>query len=570
MQGKDEDRSRVGEAEEGPWWKEGIVYQIYPRSFYDANGDGIGDLAGIIEKLDYLNDGTAGSLGIDAIWLSPIYPSPMYDFGYDISDYCAIDPVFGDMKTFDTLIEQAHKRGIRVILDMVFNHSSHLHPWFIESSSSRQSPKRDWYIWRDGRSEGRPPNNWLSAFGGSAWEWHEGTGQFYYHSFLKEQPDLNWWNPDLRGAVYDVMRFWLDRGVDGFRLDVVHFYVKDRLFRDNPRGMTGLTKGILPYDRYRHLYDRDRPEGHEIFKEMRTVTNEYPDRMMVGETPYEHGASTAVSYLGDGTDELHLAFYFKFLLARWRRRTYRARIDDLYRVIPEKGWPCWVLNNHDVPRSIDRLARPFEAEGRREARAKAAATILLTLKGTPFLYYGEELGMRNGSIPRSRLRDPLGKRYWPVYKGRDPARTPMQWGPREHAGFSTVEPWLPVNADYRRRNVECLAGDETSILEYYKMLIRLRREERALRRGDFEWADGSMSDCCLAYTRTYGSEGLLVVVNFSAVPQAVRIPRSAAWGGWRLLLSTHPRPRGIVLGAEDAHLRLEGFEALVLKGEGRP
>ncbi len=547
------------------WWKEGIIYQVYPRSFYDANRDGIGDLAGIIEKLDYLNDGTSNSLGVDAIWLSPIYPSPMYDFGYDISDYCSIDPVFGDMSTFDLLVEEAHRRGIRIILDMVFNHSSHMHPWFIESSSSRDNPKRDWYIWKDGRPGGKPPNNWQSAFGGSGWEWDKRTGQFYYHSFLKEQPDLNWWNRQLRNAVYEVMRFWLDRGVDGFRLDVVHFYMKDRLLRDNPRGLTGLTKGLIAYDRYRHIYDRDRPEGHEIFKEMRKLTDEYSEVMMVGETPYEYGAETAVSYLGDGTDELHLAFYFKFLLARWRSSTYRKRIDELYRVLPEKGWPCWVLNNHDMPRSIDRLAWPFESEQRRESRAKAAATILLTLRGTPFLYYGEELGMRNGSIPRSKLQDPLGKRYWPVFRGRDIARTPMQWSSQRYAGFSTVEPWLPVNPDFVRRNVQHLAADPTSVFTYYKKLIGLRKTEPALRYGTFEWADG-ITDPCLGYFRCFGSDRLLVVINFSRTPQATRVLGSSK-GGWRLLLSTHARPANMLLGSPSLHLRLEGFEALILKQE---
>ena len=545
------------------WWKEGIIYQIYPRSFSDANGDGIGDLQGIIEKLDYLNDGTPRSLGIDAIWLSPIYPSPMYDFGYDISDYCAIDPVFGDIRTFDTLIDEAHRRKVRIILDMVFNHSSHLHPWFIESRASNDSPKRDWYIWKDPPPGARVPNNWQAAFGGSGWEWDEASQQFYYHSFLKEQPDLNWWNPRLRGAVFDVMRYWLDRGVDGFRLDVVHFYRKDRLFRNNPRGMTGFTKGLIPYDRYRHLYDRDRPEGHEIFREMRKVADEYPGIMMVGETPYEHGAEVAASYLGDGTDELPLAFYFQFLLARWRRSVYRKRIEGLYTAIPDKGWPCWVLNNHDMSRSIDRLSWPFESLEKRESRAKAAAAILLTLRGTPFLYYGEELGMRNGSIPRSKIQDPLGRRYWPVYKGRDLSRTPMQWSPRSHAGFSTAEPWLPVNRDYVSRNVEYSQGDQDSLLEYYKRLIWLRRSEDALQYGTLQWVEG-LADPCLGYIRQYESQVFLVLVNFSASPLKVLLPAGLRQG-WEQRLSTHPTRRDLTPGPQEPHIRLEGFEALILK-----
>ena len=545
------------------WWKEGIIYQIYPRSFSDANQDGVGDLRGVIERLDYLNDGTPRSLGIDAIWLSPIYPSPMFDFGYDISDYCAIDPVFGTMKTFDALIKEAHKRKIRIILDMVFNHTSHLHPWFIESRTSRHDPRRDWYIWRDPLPGGRPPNNWLAAFGGSGWEWDEATRQFYYHSFLKEQPDLNWWNPRLRHAVYDVMRFWLDRGVDGFRLDVVHFYMKDRLLRSNPRGMTGLTKGLIAYDRYKHVYDRDRPEGHEIFKEMRKVTDEYPGVMMVGETPYEHGADMACSYLGDGTDELHLAFYFHLLLARWNCSVYRKRIENLYQASPSRGWPCWVLNNHDMSRSIDRLSWPFEPVKRRESRARAAATILMTLRGTPFLYYGEELGMRNGSIPRSRIQDPLGRRYWPVYKGRDMARTPMQWGPQQHAGFSTVTPWLPVNPDYSVRNVEDFNNDSTSLLEYYKQLIWLRKSEAALQYGGFEWVKG-LTDPCLGYERRCGADTVLVLVNFSNALQRILLPESQR-GEWDLKLSTHTQGQETLPGPENLRVHLRGFEAVILK-----
>ncbi|MGW8323474.1 MAG: alpha-amylase family glycosyl hydrolase, partial [Thermodesulfobacteriota bacterium] len=458
---------------EHAWWKEGIIYQVYPRSFQDSNNDGVGDLEGIIQRLDYLNDGTPGSLGIDAVWLSPIYPSPMKDFGYDISDYCAIDPVFGDQAVFDRLVEEAHKRGIRIIMDMVFNHTSDQHPWFADSRSSRSSPYRDWYIWRDPKPGGKPPTNWLSTFAGSGWEWDQATAQFYYHSFFREQPDVNWWNPDLRKAIYGAMRFWLDRGVDGFRLDVVHFYGKDMQFRDNPRGMTGLTKGLIAYDRFKHIYDRDRPEVHEIFEEMRKVTDAYPDRMMVGETPYEYDADVALSYLGDGDDELHLAFYFKFLLTRWNARTYRKRIKTHYGAVPSKGWPCWVQNNHDMPRSIGRLALPHESAKTKKLRARAAALILLTLRGTPFLYYGEEIGMRNGNIPRKAIKDPLGLRYWPVYKGRDMSRTPMQWDRGPYSGFSNVEPWLPINPDHFEVNVEAQESDPVSMLSYYKELAWL-------------------------------------------------------------------------------------------------
>jgi len=550
------------EQEEPLWWKEGVVYQIYPRSFQDANGDGIGDLEGIVRRLDYLNGDGNHALGVDAIWLSPIYPSPMADFGYDISDYCGIDPVFGDHDTFDRLVLEAHRRGIRVILDMVFNHTSDRHPWFLDSRSGRRSPRRDWYLWKDPKPGGGPPNNWQAAFGGSGWEWDAQTGQYYYHSFLKEQPDVNWANPELRRAVYDTMRFWLDRGVDGFRLDVVHFYGKDPLFRDNPRGMTGLTKGLVAYDRYRHLYDRDRPEAHEVFREMRKVTDAYEERMMVGETPYEHGAEISASYLGSGKDELHLAFYFKFLLARWNARVYRDRIESLLRALPPGGWPCWVLNNHDMSRSIDRHAFPFESETSRRLRARAAALILLTLRGTPFLYYGEELGMRNGKIPRRAIQDPLGKRYWPVYRGRDMSRTPMQWDRSPGAGFSNTEPWLPLNPDRAVVNVENQEALPDSMLRHYRNLLRIRRGSVALRAGSFHWTDG-LPPPCLGYRRVRGEEVFQVLVNFSRSP--VSFPAPWDWGTpWETVASSLPGP---VRSPESTagRVRLRGLEGLILK-----
>jgi len=543
------------------WWQGGVIYQIYPRSFQDGNGDGIGDLEGIIQRLDYLNGDEARSLGVDAIWLSPIYPSPMADFGYDISDYCDIDPVFGNLETFDRLVQEAHKRGIRIILDMVFNHTSDRHPWFLDSRSRRDSPRRDWYLWKDPKPGGAPPNNWQAAFGGSGWEWDPATGQSYYHSFLKEQPDLNWHNPGLRRAVHDTMRFWLDRGVDGFRLDVVHFYGKDPEFRDNPRGMTGLTKGLIAYDRYRHLYDRDRPEVHGIFRGMRGVTDAYPERMMVGETPYEHGADVSASYLGNGQDELHLAFYFKFLLARWSARVYRDRIEALYRALPPGGWPCWVLNNHDMPRSMGRHGLPLESQETRQRRARAAALILLTLRGTPFLYYGEELGMRNGNIPRAAVQDPLGKRYWPLYKGRDMSRTPMQWDRSPGAGFSAAPPWLPLNPDWPVVNVENQQALPESMLRHHRNLLRIRRASPALSAGSFRWIDG-LPKGCLGYRREQGPECFEVLVNFSRSP--VRFP--APGGGqdrWETVASSLPGP---LRSPEDGRGRvtLRGLEGLLL------
>ncbi len=407
----------MGTTDDFTWWKHGVIYQIYPRSFYDTNNDGVGDLTGIMEKLDYL-----ARLGVDAVWLSPVNTSPMFDFGYDISDFRGIDPVFGTLADCDRLITEAHRRNIKIIMDLVINHTSHLHPWFVESRSSRNNPKRDWYIWHDGK-KGKPPNNWMAAFGGRAWELDEATGQFYFHSFLKEQPDLNWRNPGLRRAVFDDVRFWLDRGVDGFRLDAVSWYVKDALFRSNPFGWG--PNAPRPYDLQEHIYDQNQPETHDVLKEFRKVLDEYDGRMCVGETyvASPEGARISASYLGSGTDELHLAFDFSLIFSKYGARHFRDCLARWYAALPERGWPCLVLNNHDQPRSMTRWCRGRDGE----KKARVLAALLLTAWGTPFLYYGEEIGMKNGRVRRGRIQDPVGKKYWPFNKGRDPERTPMQW-----------------------------------------------------------------------------------------------------------------------------------------------
>ncbi|HQL83868.1 MAG TPA: alpha-glucosidase, partial [Spirochaetota bacterium] len=457
------------------WWKHGVIYQIYPRSFYDANGDGVGDLPGIIEKLDYL-----AWLGVDAVWLSPINTSPMYDFGYDISDYRGIDPVFGTLADCDRLIGEAHRRNIRIVMDMVINHTSHLHPWFVESRSSRDNPKRDWYIWHDGKN-GHPPNNWMAAFGGRAWEWDGATGQFYFHSFLKEQPDLNLRNRACREAVFDELRFWLDRGVDGFRLDAVTWYVKDDLFRSNPFGWG--PNAPRPYDLQKHIYDQNRPETHDVLRELRKVLDGYEDRMMVGETYVvsQGGAKTAASYLGSGTDELHLAFDFSLLFSKYGARHFAGCLSRWYDAMPAAGWPSLVLNNHDQPRSMTRWCMGKDGG----QRARVLAAMLLTARGTPFLYYGEEIGMKNGAITRKQVRDPVGIKYWPLNKGRDPERTPMQWSAGANAGFSAAEPWLPVAGTFRDVNVAAQTDDPGSLLAWYRDLLALRKKQAALARGSY-------------------------------------------------------------------------------------
>ncbi len=507
------------------WWKHGVIYQIYPRSFYDASGDGVGDLPGIIEKLDYL-----ARLGVDAVWLSPVNTSPMYDFGYDISDYRGIDPVFGTLGDCDRLIAEAHRRNIRIVMDLVINHTSHLHPWFVESRSSRENPKRDWYIWRDGKN-GKPPNNWMAAFGGRAWEWDDATEQYYYHSFLKEQPDLNWRNPDLRKAVFDDVRFWLDRGVDGFRLDAVSWYVKDALFRNNPFGWG--PNAPRPYDLQTHVYDQNRPELHDVLREFRKVLDEYDDRMGVGETyiASPDSVKTAASYIGSGTDELHLAFDFSLLFSGYGARRFRDCLEEWYAAMPGRGWPTLVMNNHDQPRSVTRWCRGRDGE----KKARLLAALLLTAWGTPFLYYGEEIGMKNGRIIRRQIQDPVGRKYWPFNKGRDPERTPMQWSAEKNAGFSSAEPWLPVADDYRSVNVALQEEDPGSILSWYRALISLRKERPALHRGAFRFV-GDDPDV-LAYLREQDGETIFVALNFSDRNKTAAMGEAS----WRVLCGTEKK-----------------------------
>ncbi len=503
---------------EGLWWKEGVIYQIYPRSFMDSNDDGIGDIPGIIEKLDYLQD-----LGIDGIWLSPIYTSPMYDFGYDVSDYRSIDPVFGSDADFDRLVREAHRRKIRIIMDMVVNHTSHEHPWFQESRSSRNNPKRDWYLWHNGIN-GKPPNNWLGAFGGRAWEWDAGSRSFYYHAFLPQQPDLNWMNQELRRAVYNEFRYWMERGVDGFRLDVVNFYVKDQKLRNNPFGI-GMSP--RPYDLQKHIYDRNRPELFDILRELRREVDAYPERMLVGEAyaPPPGDAEFAAACTGNGNDMLYMAFDFSLIYAgKWEASRYLELLQRWYGLQPEKGWPCLVMSNHDQSRVASRIGSARNMEG----RLPVAAALLLLARGTPFMYYGEEIGMTDGRIPKGMIQDPVGLKYWPLHKGRDPFRTPMQWKPTPGAGFTKGTPWLPINSDYRVRNVAAQRDSRTSLLSVYRELIDLRRRHESLRRGEFlPFLEGQQN--VLGFYRTTPAETCAVLLNFSPLSRSVSAGDSQLW-----------------------------------------
>jgi alpha-glucosidase len=448
------------------WWREGVIYQIYSRSFQDTNGDGVGDLKGIIRRLPYL-----ATLGVDAVWLSPIFPSPMADFGYDISDYIDIDPVFGTLADFDGLLAAAHQHGLKVILDLVPNHTSDQHPWFRESRVARDNPKRDWYIWRDPAPDGGAPNNWLSEFGGSAWECDRRTGQYYYHAFLSAQPDLNWRSHEVRAAIYHVMRFWLRRGVDGFRVDVIWRLIKDAQFRDNPPNPN---YGALdpPHHALVPLYTADQPEVHEVIAEMRAVTEEFGARVLIGEIylPVER----LVAYYGRRLRGLHLPFNFSLLLAPWQARRIAEVIEQYEALLPAGGWPNWVLGNHDQPRVATRVG----AE-----QARIAAMLLLTLRGTPTIYYGDEIGMSQGAISPEQIRDPAAARV--PGRGRDGCRTPMQWDDTINAGFSPTEPWLPVSPNFSELNVERQCRDKQSIYNLFCRLIRLRRMLPALTSGSY-------------------------------------------------------------------------------------
>jgi alpha-glucosidase len=513
----------MGGAGEHLWWQRGTIYQVYPRSFMDSDGDGVGDLPGITSRLEHLS-----WLGVDAVWISPIYPSPMADFGYDVADYTGVHPLFGTLDDFDRLLAEAHARGLKVILDFVPNHSSDQHPWFAESRSSRDNPKRDWYIWRDPAPDGGPPNNWLSCFGGSGWEYDRATGQYYYHAFLPEQPDLNWRNPEVVQAMLDVLRFWLDRGVDGFRVDVIWHLIKDDAFRDNPPNPEW-REGMDPFNALVPAQTTDRPEVHDVIARMRRLFDEYEARVLIGEIylPVER----LVQYYGADLTGAHLPFNFQLVQAPWNARHIARLIAEYEAALPEGGWPNWVLGNHDQHRIATRVGA---------AQARVAAMLLLTLRGTPTLYYGDEIGMEDVPIPPELVQDPFEKNVPGKGLGRDPERTPMQWSAAENAGFTTGTPWLPLAPTWRTVNVEAQRDDPRSMLTLYRRLLALRRAEPALEVGRIELIEAGGD--VLAYVR---GDAFLVALNLGANPHDLPC------AGGAILLSTHldregERPDGVL------------------------
>ena len=504
------------QSEGTPWWRGAAIYQVYPRSFADGDGDGVGDLMGLRTRLGYI-----AGLGVDGVWLSPVFKSPMADFGYDVENYRAIDPLFGSLETFDRLLEDAHRLGLRVILDLVLSHSSERHPWFGESRENRCNPKADWYVWAEAKPDGTPPNNWLSVFGGPAWSWEPRRGQYYLHNFLASQPDLNLHHPAVRAAVLGEVEFWLARGVDGCRLDVANYYLHDPLLRDNPprppeeRPADGVPD-ISPYGRQRHLFDKSRPENLGFLREIRALFDRYPGTFTVAEVHDDDSVARAAEYVG-APDLLHTAYGFSLLGPKLSAGVIRGSLDA-FAAEPGEGWPAWAFSNHDVPRAVSRWGDGSPAF------AKLLIALLGCLRGTIFLYQGEELGLPEAEVPRERLQDPFGKALWPVFKGRDGCRTPMPWdGARPHAGFSTAEPWLPIPEAHRARSVAAQEQDPASVLAFSRRFLAWRRGQPALRLGAIAFSDAP--EPLLAFSRRHNGETVRCLFNLGPGAVTARV-----WG----------------------------------------
>ena len=527
------------------WWRGAVIYQVYPRSFCDANGDGTGDLAGITQKLPYI-----AALGVDAVWISPFFKSPMKDGGYDIADYRAVDPLFGTVGDFERLIAEAHRLGLRVMIDQVCSHTSDEHPWFLESRSSRDNPKADFYVWVDARPDGTPPNNWLSVFGGGAWQWEPRRGQYYLHNFLVSQPDLNFHNPRVRQAMLGELGFWLDRGVDGVRLDAINFCFHDALLRDNPPRPPNERPVDCPlenpYAHQTHVYDKTRPEVLGFLEELRELAERYPGVALLGEIGADNGLDIAVQYSGGG-NRLHMTYTFEMLSERFDAARVRSIVEHLEGRI-EDGWHCWAFSNHDVVRAVTRWGGP----GAGDTFARLLMALLLSLRGTVCLYQGEELGLPEAEVPFERLRDPYGITFWPALKGRDGARTPMPWAADAvNAGFSAAEPWLPVVEEHRRRAVDRQEQAADSVLHAYRRFLAFRRAHPALRTGAIRFVDAP--EPLLVFEREGEGERVLAVFNLGQAPASLS---AAAWPGV-VPLEGHGWP-GVL---REGEIALEGYGA---------
>ncbi len=509
------------------WWRGAVIYQIYPRSYQDSNGDGVGDLVGITKRLQHI-----AAVGADAIWISPFFTSPMKDFGYDVSDYCDVDGIFGTLADFDALIAEAHRLNIKVMIDLVLSHTSDQHPWFVESRSSRTNAKADWYVWAEPKPDGTPPNNWLSIFGGSAWAWDTRRQQYYLHNFLTSQPDLNFHCPEVQDALLDVTRFWLKRGVDGFRLDTINFYIHDKQLRNNPplephRRNASIAPVVNPYNHQEHLYDKNQPENLEFLKRFRAVLDEFPAITSVGEVGDAQRGLEIVGEYTSGNDKVQMCYAFEFLSPTPLTPQRVREVQEKFLAVAPEGWACWAFSNHDVVRHISRWG---EGVQHHDAHAKLLASLLMSLRGSVCIYQGEELGLEEAEIAYEDLRDPYGIQFWPDFKGRDGCRTPMVWThDAANGGFSATKPWLPVPASHVARAVDVASADAGSILNHYRSFLAFRKLHPAFAKGDitFVIADAQV----LGFTRSHGNETLLALFNMTETPATATLPE----GAWAVL-----------------------------------
>jgi alpha-glucosidase len=520
------------------WWRGAVIYQVYPRSFQDSNGDGIGDLLGIVERLPYI-----ASLGVDAVWISPFFTSPMKDFGYDVSDYCDVDPMFGSLSDFDALISTAHALGVKVIIDLVLSHTSDQHPWFVESRANHDNGRANWYVWADAKPDGTPPNNWLSIFGGSAWQWDTNRCQYFMHNFLDTQPDLNMHEPQVQQALLDVAQFWLDRGVNGFRLDTINFYFHDAQLRDNPalapeRRNDSIAPAVNPYNHQEHVYDKNQPENLEFLRKFRTLMNDY-NAAAVGEVGDAQYGMRILGEYTSGGDKMQMCYAFDFLASNPPTAARVAEVLALVDEVAAEGWVCWAFSNHDVVRHITRWCLT-------PAAARAYTTMMMCLRGSVCLYQGEELGLPEAQLRFEDLRDPYGIRFWPEFKGRDGARTPMVWAHDTlNAGFSNAQPWLPINSEHLGMAVDAQESAPEALLHHYRRAISFRHAHPLLRQGtlDHLQVDGNV----VSFQRILDGATMFCAFNLGQEPARMKVPEGTEW--LRIageLNSTGPGEDGVV------------------------